>query len=128
MKVLVNGNEIVAFGVKITLGNYEGESFKKWRIDTGEYIYYVVDDNATLIDGELTVPEDFETGKYLYENGELILNPNWKPFLSQEQRLLNAEEAIVTIENAMCETEIYSDERISAIEDALCELSTLLEI
>ena len=37
-------------------------------------------------------------------------------------------EAIVTIEDALCETEIYSDERISAIEDALCELSMLLEI
>lgn len=29
---------------------------------------------------------------------------------------------IVTVENAMCESEVATDERISAIEDVLCEL------
>lgn len=131
MKILVSGNIILAVGDEITYG-YTDETepdIPKWKIynKTMNSISFWIDDGFLVVEN-IEIPKDYTYGKYIYENGELVLNKNWKPFIPVEKRLDNAEEAIVTIEDAICETEVYSDERISAIEDALCELSTLLEI
>ena len=129
MQLLTKGENIIGFGDSITYGIFD-EDFPKWKVLLNNVITYHIDmeKEYKVIDNIDNMPKDYRRGKYFFVDGKFILNPNWKPFLTQEQRLLNAENSIITIEDAMCETEVYSDERISAIEDALCELSTLLEL
>lgn len=61
-------------------------------------MYYTIQDNAILTaynaealsryyENVFLLPEDYEEGKYIVQNGELVLNPNWE----QEQAAKEAE-------------------------------------
>lgn len=59
--------------------------------------YYTIQNNSILIadneqalsrfyDDVLQLPEDYEEGKYIIEEGELVLNPNWEEEQAQKER------------------------------------------
>ena len=60
-------------------------------------MYYTIQNNEILIantetaltnfyDNVLPLPEDYEQGKYIVVEGELILNPNWEEEQAQKER------------------------------------------
>lgn len=87
MKLLVKGKEIYGISSDIKLGVYD-ESFEKWALydEYGDLIYYMIDDDFKLIENA-TLPNDYESGKYFYEDGEFVLNENWKPYIPTEERI-----------------------------------------
>lgn len=101
MNILVKGNMIYAIAENITFGIYD-EPFEKWRIADEEdnTLYYMIDDDFTLIEN-VSIPSDYEDEKYFYENGEFILNEDWAPYVSPEERItiLEEENARLTSEN-----------------------------
>ena len=90
MKILVKGNTIYAIAENISYGKYEDE--EKWRLaDANDNIlYYMIDYGFTLVE-DVEIPSDYEDGKYFYENGEFILNAEWKPYVSMEDRMAELE-------------------------------------
>ena len=94
MKILVKGNRIVAIAEKITFGIFD-EELEKWRLadENDNLMYYMVDSNFELVEN-VTLPEDYEGGKYFYENGEFVLNESWKPYVSPEERIAELEEQV----------------------------------
>ena len=124
MQILLNDrNVIIAIGTSIEYGVWGNiEDMQSWNINNN---YYLMDANYTVqfVD---EIPSYVEEGKYLYIDGEFLLKdecPN-----EYKDRIVATEESIVTIEDAMCETELMTDDRIAAIEDAICELSMLLNL
>ena len=117
---------IIAIGKKLEYGVWGNldDGIASWKISESSYC---MDNNFTVVDVEDdAIPVYVQPTKYVYSNGEFKLIdecPN-----EYRDKITENTEAIVTIEDAMCESELYSDERLAAIEDALCELSTLLEI
>ena len=93
MNMLVKNRQIYAIAEKITFGIYDKE--EKWRIADKEdnIMYYMVDDAFELV-ADAVLPEDYADGKYFFENGEFVINPNWKPFVSEEERIAILEKTI----------------------------------
>lgn len=116
--ILVKGNKVVGVAPKITFGIYD-EPFEKWRLaDENDIImYYMIDNSFTLVEN-ITLPSDYEDGKYFFENGEFVLNEEWKPFAPTEKRLDILEE-----ENKRLTQENLDSVMIEA--DLLYELSLL---
>lgn len=100
MKLLVKGNEINAIAENISYGRYEDE--EKWRLADSEdnILYYMIDDGFTLIEN-VEIPSDYEDGKYFYENGEFVLNKEWKPYVSPEEKIAQLEEAVAIQEEML---------------------------
>lgn len=59
--------------------------------------YYTIQDNAILIadneqalsrfyDNVLPLPSDYKQGKYIVQEGELVLNPNWEEEQAEKER------------------------------------------
>ncbi len=90
MNMLVKGNQIYEIAEKIMFGVYDGE--EKWRLADAEdnIMYYMIDSDFTLVEG-VTIPSDYVDGKYFFENGEFILNKEWKPYVSIEDRMAELE-------------------------------------
>lgn len=126
MKLLLDERKlIVGIGAAIEYGVWGNiKDLASWRITPTSYI---MDANFTLVDiGEQEIPTYVKECQYYYIDGEFKLAdecPN-----EYKDRIETAEESIVTIEDAMCETDVFNDERIAALEDAICELSMLLEM
>jgi hypothetical protein len=126
LKLLLNDRKIIiAIGSEIEYGVWGNIGTEaSWKVNKNTFY---ADNNYSITNvPDDSIPSYVIPNAYIYSNGEFKLIdecPN-----EYRDKITENTEAIVTIENAMCETEIYSDERISAIEDALCELSTLLEI
>lgn len=93
MKILLDGRKIVAYGNEITFDRFENESFEKWRILVDDSMYYMIDNGFTLIEG-VTLPPDYVGEKYFYEDGEFVLNEEWKPYISTEERITQLEEQV----------------------------------
>ena len=107
MNMLVKGNQIYEIAEKIMFGTYDGE--EKWRIaDTEDNTqFYVIDDGFTLIEN-IEVPSDYVDGKYFFENGEFVLNAEWKPYVSPEERIAQLEETVALQEEML----MMSDEAV----------------
>ena len=124
MKLLLDErNLIIAIGNDIEYGVWGNvENLPSWRITP---TCYMMDGNYHLVDIKDTeIPTYVQSGSYYYINDEFKLAdecPN-----EYRDRITNTEKSVTTIEDAICETEIFNDERISALEDAICELSILL--
>lgn len=101
MQILVKGNQIIVYAPSISFGVYD-EDFEKWKLEdeNGNIMYYMIDDGFTLIEN-VTLPSDYAEGKYFFENGEFVLNENWKPYISPEERLNNVEIAVATQEESV---------------------------
>lgn len=94
MQILVKENHMVYSAPSIDYGVYN-EPFKKWRLqdEEGNLIQYAIDDGYALIDN-VTIPEDYADGKYFFENGEFVLNPDWEEYKSPEERIAELEEMV----------------------------------
>lgn len=124
MKLLLNErNLIIAIGNNIEYGIWGNvKNIASWRISES---YYMMDDNYHLVDiGDLEVPTYVHENEYYFINNEFKLADEC-PNEYRDNIQANAE-SITIIDDALCETETFNDERMAAIEDALCELSTLL--
>ena len=92
MQILVKDARVIAIAHGITFGVFD-EPFEKWKLENenGELMYYVIDQDFELVK-DVVIPEDYEDGKYFYENGEFVLNEDWRPYMSMEDRLSQLEE------------------------------------
>lgn len=97
--ILIRGNKVVGVAPKITFGVYD-EPFKKWRLadENDNLMYYMIDSDFELVES-VTLPEDYSGGKYFFENGEFVLNKDWKPYRSPEQRIEELEEMVAIHED-----------------------------
>lgn len=97
MQLLVHEKEIIVVAPKILYGVFD-EPFEKWALqdNDGNLLMYVVDSGYTLVEN-VELPEDYEHGKYFYENDEFVLNEDWemyKPLPSNEERIAQLEETV----------------------------------
>lgn len=99
MNILVNGTHIVTIGEEITFGVFD-EPFEKWKIKNNGFVEFYIDDGYQMIEG-VDIPEDYIHGKYFYENGEFVLNTEWQPYYSIEERvtMLEDENKRLSLEN-----------------------------
>ena len=95
MNLLVHEKHIIAIAQTITFGVFD-EPIEKWGLfdEDGNVMYYALDHDFTLVEN-VELPSDYVDGKYFYENGEFILNENWAPYVSPEERI-----AILETQNA----------------------------
>jgi hypothetical protein len=86
--LLVKGQVI---NVKAEMIVYNAE-YLRWDIldRVGTFLYAAADEAYTLVKN-VTLPEDYEDGKYFYVNGRFVLNENWKPYVSTEERMAQLE-------------------------------------
>ncbi|MBQ8206345.1 MAG: hypothetical protein IJZ77_02690 [Bacilli bacterium] len=124
MRLLLNErNLIVAIGNDIEYGIWGNVgTAASWKIASNSYM---MDGNFHLVDiGNMEIPTYVHERQYYFIDNEFKLAdecPN-----EYRDNINTNTKSIITIEDAMCETEVYNDERIAALEDAICELSTLL--
>lgn len=80
-----------AISVKAEQIVYNAE-YLRWDIldGVGTFLYAAADEAYTLVKN-VTLPEDYEDGKYFYVNGRFVLNENWKPYVSTEERIAQLE-------------------------------------
>ena len=86
MKILVDQTGHIIFtGEKILFGVFENE--QKWAImDASNKVrVYALDNSYTVVDYNGELPADMTSDKYIYSNGELVINPEWTP--SEEETL-----------------------------------------
>lgn len=107
---LVKGNSVIAIADIISFGVFD-ESIEKWKLENkdGSLMYYFIDDNFTLVE-DVKIPDDYEHGKYFYENGNFVLNAEWKPYISPEQRIKNLETDVAEqqVSTALFEEELLN--------------------
>lgn len=98
MKILVKDTFIHVIAENISFGIYD-EPIEKWRIsdNDGNIMYYMLDDGFTLVE-DVELPKDYADGKYFFENGEFVLNKDWKPYVSPEERIAQLEEQLSIME------------------------------
>lgn len=132
MKLLLNGNIIISRAPHIEFGEFENEAkwglFDKADKDTRKVYYYMLDPGKFYyVEGEgyvgldykveevAELPEDYEEGKYFFEDGQFVLNPEWEPPLP------SAEERIAELERQLAELngDAVWDEMAVAIEEGV---------
>lgn len=80
-----------AISVKAEQIVYNAEAMHWDVLDgVGTFLYAAADDGSVLVKN-VTLPEDYEDGKYFYVNGRFVLNENWKPYVSTEERMAQLE-------------------------------------
>lgn len=91
MKLLVKDKQIIAVAENISFGVFD-ELREKWSIcdAEGNTLYYILDDGFQLVE-DVTLPDDYVDGKYFFENGEFVLDENWEPYVSPEERIAELE-------------------------------------
>lgn len=109
MQALIKKRNIVITAPRITFGIYD-EPFEKWRIadENNNLMYYMIDGGYELVK-DVELPSDYENGKYFYENGGFILNPEWKPYISTEQKIENLEQETSLVQNSLYEQQTISE-------------------
>lgn len=114
MKLLVSDKSIVEAAPNIEFGIYD-EDIEKWKLsdEEGNLIYYAIDNGYTLVEG-VELPSDYESGKYYYENGEFVLNEEWQPFKSTEERIAELERQLANLNG-----DAVWDEMAVAIEEGV---------
>lgn len=117
MNLLVDGKVIIAYASKIEFGVYD-EDFEKWALydSEGNVICYVIDKEYSVIEN-VELPADFTDGKYFYENGEFVLNEDWKPYVSIEEKVAMLEEQLANLNG-----DAVWDEMAAAIEEGVNEV------
>ena len=119
MKILIKENKIIAVSENISFGFYD-EDFEKWRIADADdnVMYYILDDGYVLVN-DVLIPEDYQDGKYFYENNIFVLNREWKPYVSPEERLAQLEEQFANL--GVSDADVW-DEMALAIEEGVNEV------
>ena len=123
MMILVKQGNIIAEAHEILFGLFD-DTFEKWQLtdENGDLICYFVDDEYTTVK-DVELPSDYVSGKYFYENGEFVLNENWKPYRSPEQILAEIEEKLQNGNTGgTVDSGAFWDEMASAIEKGVNEV------
>lgn len=102
MQILVKDNRIIEVAHNIVWGVFD-EPIEKWALlnEQGDICLYVVDHGYTLIDG-VELPEDFEYGKYFFEDGQFVLDEDWRPYVPEKvlsERVAQLEETVAIHED-----------------------------
>ena len=118
MNILVKENIVIAIGSNITFGIYDEPNTEKWRVadENDKLLFYIIDYDYQLVEN-VEIPQDYVHGKYFYENGTLVLNTDWKPYVSPEERLTYLEEVVANLGG-----ESVWDEMALAIEEGVNEV------
>jgi len=102
MDILIDARGyVIAFAPYVEYGVFD-ESFEKWAlfdsedVETRHVLLYVIDHDYTLVEN-VEFPEDYADGKYIYENGEFVLNEDWKPYVSIEEKVAMLEEQLANL-------------------------------
>lgn len=115
MKLLVKGSVIIAYAPNIEFGVYD-EPIEKWKLadEFGKTMYYMIDNDFALVE-DVELPSDYEDGKFLFEDGQFVENPEWEPPLP------SAEERIAELEKKVAELggDAVWDEMAVAIEEGV---------
>lgn len=103
MQILVKDNVVKEYAPNIELIIDDTiAAVELWKLTNEEGVlkYYRVNDGCTLFKN-VTLPSDFVRGKYFFIDGEFVLNEDWEPFKSPEERIifLEAENERLTNEN-----------------------------
>lgn len=119
--ILVSQSRIVACAHKITFGLFD-ETFEKWKLEDeeGNILCYYVDNGFTLF-RDVELPSDYENNKYLYIEGEFVLNENWKPNISLEEKIKLLEEELNKLPSGGNNDDVW-DEMAVAIEEGVNEV------
>ena len=114
MKLLLSGNSIVGIAPNITFGVFD-EEIEKWRLadEEDKLLYYMIDWEYALIE-DVELPADYEDGKYFFENGQFVLNEEWKPYVSTEERIAELERQLAELNG-----DAVWDEMAVAIEEGV---------
>ena len=118
--LLIYEKNIYTVAPKIEFGVYD-EPIEKWAMfdENGKVMWYAIDHNFTLVE-DVELPSDYEDGKYFYENGEFVLNEDWKPFVpeqSMEERIAELEKQLENLNG-----DAVWDEMALAIEEGVNEV------
>lgn len=102
MQMLIKNTRIVVVGEEIIYGftdDYEPD-VEKWKVynPSTNSVCFWIDGGFTLVN-DVTIPSDYQNGKYFYENGEFVLNKEWRPFVSTEKRVAQLEEQVAVHED-----------------------------
>lgn len=101
MKILVSGNIILAAGDEITYGYTDGTEpdVQKWKVynKAMDSVSFWIDDGFSVVE-DVEVPEDYTYGRYFYEGGKFVPNPDWKPYRPTELRIAELEEQVAVHE------------------------------
>ena len=94
MQILVKENQILEVAHSIEWGTFD-EPIEKWALldEQGNVFLYVIDDGYTVIK-DVELPIDYVHGKYYFEDGELVLDEEWEPYVSPEERIAQLEEIV----------------------------------
>lgn len=95
MNLLVKDNIIIVAAPNISFGVFD-EAIEKWRIadEENNLMCYWIDGGFQLVEN-VELPSDYVDGKYYFENSEFVINEEWEPNRSPEERIsaLEAENA-----------------------------------
>lgn len=157
MKILVASNgAIVMSGFHFAFGAWEEADrvndviVHKWALldEANNTLMYILDENQRAIDGteppafiihEVNeIPNGTEIGKYLFLNGEFVLNPNWvEPPKSDAERIAELEALVAKQKEQLqqaddtaielFEAQLAQEEINQAQDDALIELWEIVE-
>lgn len=98
MELLVKSTEIVCIADHIDFGIFDEPDVEKWAMydENNNVLYYAIDGGFEKVTYDGEVPEDIYTyGKYIYNNGEVVLNPNYvEPPKPEVERLDDIESAL----------------------------------
>jgi hypothetical protein len=89
MQLLLDSSGKILFAdAKIIFDVFENE--QKWAImDAEDHVrMYALDDGFEVVDYEKELPKDIDIpSKYIYDNGEIVQNPEWHQTESEEDVL-----------------------------------------
>lgn len=118
MKILVDGTSIIAYAPHIEFGKFD-EDVAKWGafntedVKTRMTLFYVIDHEYTLVEN-VELPSDFTDGKYFFVNGEFVLDEDWRPPLTTEERIAELERQLANLNG-----DAVWDEMAVAIEEGV---------
>lgn len=117
MNLLVKDNIIIVAAPNISFGVFD-DAIEKWRIADEEdnLMCYWIDGGFQLVEN-VELPVDYESGKYFYESGQFILDENWEPYVSPEDRIAELEKKVAELNG-----DAIWDEMAIAIEEGVNEV------
>lgn len=122
MKILTNLDNVIIATGDIEFGIFD-EDFKKWKIQQGESLFYLIDCNFICVEVS-DFPDGILEHKYCYtEEKGFYLNPDYvEPYdidaevkkLTEENKTLKT--TVSNLESKAVEAEIETDYRLSMLE------------
>ena len=101
MKILYNkiDGRIMVIAHRLEYGIFDEPDVEKWAVynedDVFQNVFYLGRDLISSDISAENIPEDWESGRYLFVNGEFVLNPDWhEPEPPVEEKVAALQEKI----------------------------------